>query len=66
MDFSAASQGQLKQLQTGDFSDFTILCQNQEFHVHRVVICAESDYFSTMCKSAFKVLSSSMNIRLLR
>jgi hypothetical protein len=54
----AASQGQLKLLQSGDFSDFTILCRDQEFRVHRVVICAESDFFITMCKSAFKVLSS--------
>ncbi len=53
-----SAQSQLKQLQTGDFSDFKIVCRNKEFRVHRVVICAESEFFDAMCKGKFKVRQS--------
>jgi len=37
-------------LSTGDFSDFTIVCGDREFKVHRVVLCAQSRYFRAACK----------------
>lgn len=38
----------LRQLyQQGEFTDVTLVCANQTFHAHRVVLAAESDVFRT-------------------
>ncbi|PWY74523.1 hypothetical protein BO94DRAFT_424171, partial [Aspergillus sclerotioniger CBS 115572] len=37
-------------LSSGEFSDLTICTINQEFKVHRLVLCGQSEYFSRMLK----------------
>jgi hypothetical protein len=41
-------------LESGEYSDFLIVCGGREFHVHRVIICPRSSYFRLMCKENFK------------
>ncbi|KAK1971965.1 POZ domain-containing protein [Colletotrichum sublineola] len=38
-------------LETGKFSDFTIVCQNTEFRVHKAVLYPQSDYFAALFDS---------------
>ena len=37
------------------FSDFTIVCEGQEFQVHRCFIAAHSPYFKQCCTGVFEV-----------
>lgn len=37
------------------FSDFTIVCEGQEFKVHRCFIAAHSPYFKRCCTGMFEV-----------
>ncbi|KAI1113039.1 hypothetical protein F5Y14DRAFT_452450 [Nemania sp. NC0429] len=41
-------------LHTGEYSDFTILCEGEEFHVHKTIVCPQSPVFSAALKSALK------------
>ncbi|KAK3718337.1 hypothetical protein LTR37_005150 [Vermiconidia calcicola] len=36
------------------FSDFTIVCEDQEFKVHRCFICAQSKWFERCCSGIFE------------
>lgn len=38
----------------GKFSDFTILCDGKEYHVHRCFIAPQSKYFECACAGMFK------------
>jgi hypothetical protein len=38
----------------GRFSDFTILCDGKEYHVHRCFIAPQSKYFERACAGMFK------------
>jgi hypothetical protein len=40
--------------QDGKFSDFTILCDGKEYHVHRCFIAPQSKYFERACTGMFK------------
>ncbi|KDN72390.1 putative BTB/POZ domain-containing protein [Colletotrichum sublineola] len=42
-------------LETGKFSDFTIVCQNTEFRVHKAVLYPQSDYFAALFDSNMEV-----------
>ncbi|KAK4561424.1 hypothetical protein LTR86_004742 [Recurvomyces mirabilis] len=39
--------------ENGDFTDFTILCGQHLFSVHKTVICAQSRYFRSACSEKF-------------
>ncbi|KAL2006817.1 hypothetical protein VTN00DRAFT_9485 [Thermoascus crustaceus] len=41
-------------LSTGEFSDFTIVCGDSEWKVHRVILCAQSQYFRVICKECYR------------
>ncbi|EGX54029.1 hypothetical protein AOL_s00004g62 [Orbilia oligospora ATCC 24927] len=41
-------------LESGKYSDFTVICGPKEWKVHRAIICPQSEYFSTVCDSSFK------------
>ena len=45
-------------LETSEFSDFTIVCEEYEFKTHKLVLCAESHYFWKLCKGHFKARRS--------
>jgi BTB/POZ domain len=47
--------GVTRSLYSGEFADFLIICKPYEFKTHRVVLCAESKYFQTLCAGSFKV-----------
>ena len=40
---------------TGQYSDFTIICKDREFKVHKMVICPNSDFFRAIAKGSFQV-----------
>jgi hypothetical protein len=42
-------------LQTGKFSDCTIVCQGKEFKLHKVVVCAQSPVIAAGLEKASKV-----------
>lgn len=50
--FRIAAQGYLND---GRFSDFTIVCGDKEFKVHRCFISAHSKYFEKACDGMFQV-----------
>ena len=45
----------LSALQSGKYHDLIIRCESREWKVHRVILCASSDYFGTICEATFKV-----------
>lgn len=42
-------------LKSGDFSDFKITCNEEEFLVHRAIISIKSKFLAACTKSDFKV-----------
>ena len=51
-DFQIAAQSYLND---GRFSDFTIVCEDKEFKVHRCFISAHSKYFEKACGGMLEV-----------
>ncbi|RSL99207.1 hypothetical protein CEP52_009876 [Fusarium oligoseptatum] len=49
-------------LQTGRFSDCTIVCQGKEFKLHKLVVCAQSPVIAAALEKASKSQSSSLHI----
>ncbi|KAL6240234.1 hypothetical protein RBB50_012871 [Rhinocladiella similis] len=45
----------LNQLQgSAKYSDLALVCQGQEFHVHRAIVCPQSKFFEAACGGDFK------------
>ena len=42
-------------LESGRFSDLTIVCSGQEFKVHKTIVCMQSAFFMACCEGGFKV-----------
>lgn len=42
-------------LETGKYSDLTLVCQGRGFTVHRNVLCPASTFFAAACDGEFKV-----------
>ena len=42
-------------LESGKYSDLTIICRGHEFHVHRAILCTASKFFQAACDGEFKV-----------
>lgn len=45
------------------FSDFTIVCEDQEFKVHRCFISTHSPFFKQCCSGMFEVRHSMPSLR---
>jgi len=41
-------------LESAEFSDLILACQDQEFRVHRAIVCLHSAFFSKSCSGDFK------------
>jgi hypothetical protein len=42
-------------LETGQFSDLTLVCQNKRFLVHRGIVCSRSPVWAAATEGKFKV-----------
>ncbi|KAF5709422.1 hypothetical protein FMUND_10115 [Fusarium mundagurra] len=52
---SAQSKALVNLLKTGDYSDLTITCGEDQYHVHKALICPRSKFFKAACDGKFKV-----------
>ncbi|KAI1156349.1 hypothetical protein F4825DRAFT_446541 [Nemania diffusa] len=43
-----------KLLNSGEYSDFTIVCEGEEFRVHKAIVCPQSPVIAAALKSEFK------------
>ncbi|KAI1200359.1 BTB/POZ protein [Nemania serpens] len=43
-----------KLLESGDYSDFTLVCEDQKFRVHKSIVCAQCPVFAAATKGGFK------------
>ncbi|KAK4194182.1 hypothetical protein QBC40DRAFT_311651 [Triangularia verruculosa] len=39
---------------SGEYSDLVISCGGKDYHVHRAIVCTQSEFFSTACRASFK------------
>ena len=42
-------------LKEGKYSDLTLMCQDEEFKIHRNIVCAQSPVFAAAVDGGFKV-----------
>jgi hypothetical protein len=49
---------------TSKYSDLVILCEGQKFNVHKIILCGQSKYFSTICDGDWKVRLMTGNLDL--
>lgn len=42
-------------LKSGQFSDLTLVCRDQEFNVHKAVVCAQSQVLAAAIREPFQV-----------
>ena len=40
---------------TGKYSDLKLVCQEEEFNVHRLVVCTQSRVLAAACDGGFQV-----------
>lgn len=41
-----------------EYSDLLISCRGNEYHVHKAIVCTQSDFFAAACRGSFKVSDS--------
>ena len=46
----------IRAMDSGEYSDLTILCEDQKFSVHKVVVCSQSKVLAAAMKKGFKVM----------
>lgn len=42
-------------LAAGKMTDLTLICEEQEFKVHKTILCSHSRVFKTACEGEFEV-----------
>ena len=47
---------QIRILDSGEYSDLRILCGDEKFLVHKVVVCSQSKVLAAAMKKGFKVM----------
>ncbi|KAK3338099.1 hypothetical protein B0H65DRAFT_477731 [Neurospora tetraspora] len=43
---------------SGEYSDLVISCGGRKYHVHRAIVCTQSEFFSAACRGSFKASDS--------
>ena len=46
----------IRAMESGEYSDLTILCEDEKFSVHKVVVCSQSKVLAAAMKKGFKVI----------
>ena len=46
----------IRAMESGEYSDLTIVCEDQKFSVHKVVVCCQSKVLAAAMKKGFKVM----------
>ena len=46
----------IRAMESGQYSDLTIVCEDQKFSVHKVVVCTQSKVLAAAMKKGFKVM----------
>ena len=49
-------------MESGEYSDLTILCEDQKFSVQKVVVCSQSKVLAAAMKKGFKVMAARLPI----
>jgi hypothetical protein len=49
-------------LDSSKYSDLTIQCDDQQWLVHKSIVCSQSDFFSAACDRDFKVRRRTMTL----
>lgn len=44
-------------LRSGEYSDFTLVCEGQKFPIHKSIVCPQSSVIAAALKSEFQVLT---------
>lgn len=60
MSYNAIELAEL--MHTGKYSDMTLVCAEQEFKVHKMVVCSQSPVFAAAIDGPFQVFSSPCHI----
>ncbi|KAF5718243.1 hypothetical protein FMUND_5339 [Fusarium mundagurra] len=47
-----------KARESGEFTDFALICNGQTINVHKIIICGQSTVFQRACSGKFKLLLS--------
>ncbi|KAJ0144162.1 Uncharacterized protein HZ326_13030 [Fusarium oxysporum f. sp. albedinis] len=42
-------------VQSGEFSDFTLLCKDREFKLHQMIVCPQSPVITAALRGGFEV-----------
>lgn len=50
----------LELLNSGDYSDFALRCDDYEYRLHRAVVCPQSTVFAKALKGPYKVGNTSL------
>lgn len=43
-------------MESGEYSDLTVLCDDRKYLVHKVVVCSQSNVLAAAMKKGFKVM----------
>lgn len=55
--FSIAKLTTFRSAENGDFSDLTIVCGNDTYQAHKIILCARSAFFAKAMRFPGKVYS---------
>lgn len=57
VDLCPLMERNLTLLRSGECSDLIIRCGSHEYHLHRAMVCAQSNFLALCCGGRFKVSS---------
>ncbi|OCL06890.1 hypothetical protein AOQ84DRAFT_378197 [Glonium stellatum] len=51
---SYMTAGLMRYFDSAEFSDLIVRCRDDEYHVHRIIMCSQSQFFAKACAERFK------------